>query len=419
MNQTENPLPKTPDSSKSLVKLFVLVVFTIFLGVILVLRIYKVPRIYDYIDINNINLNSNTSCDEQDTLKNAKACTFLIGDKKSGHGTGFVINEEGYAVTNLHVINGYTNGKVPITIDGVEQLTRVVGYSTNDDLAVIKIDMPIASCDWVDSDLVDLAENVYAIGWPNDSQGESTITKGIISRKVKNSNTGVEMIQTDTPINPGNSGGPLINKCGVIGINSSKNLWVQEAPSEGIGFAITSNYAKGIVDFLISNDDGSEVVIPVQTSIPDLYKQESSVNSKDFDYYSNQKVDYDYEKVRYWEERRNKDKQVKSSWQDLLGSKYADQSDVSSLLKKLDKQVILADFLWDGYTNSKITYREASDAESQYSQINSESVALSLKLTKDIKQNAYEDCVSQWEKIEDETGDSYSDSKKDCKDLLN
>ncbi len=410
--QNNTEVPKSP------LKLFVLMVITVVLAVVIVFRTFGSWQVYDFIETKNLVNSEQQACVEQDTLKNAKSCTFLIGDKKSGHGTGFAINDLGYAITNLHVISSYSDGKVPVTIDGVEQQARVVGFSENDDLAIIKLDEPIVFCGWVDSDQVELAENVYAIGWPNDSQGESTITKGIISRKVKNANTGVEMIQTDTPINPGNSGGPLINKCGVIGINSSKNLWVQEAPSEGIGFAITSNYAKNIVNSIISSDDGSAVLIPVQTSIPDLYKQESSVNSKDFDYYSNQKVEYDFEKVKYWEERRNKDKQVRRSWEDMLGNKYADQNDVSSLLRKLDKQISLADYLWDGYTNSKITYNQASDAELQYSSTNSESVAMSLKLTQNIKQNAYDDCVDQWEKIEDKVGGDYSDNKKECKELL-
>ena len=168
--------------------------------------------------------------------------------EQEGLGSGFIINEDGYVVTNYHVINGAQEVKV-IFSDGKEVNAKVVNYDAERDIAVIKITddvkMPgIAQLG--DSSTVKAGEEVIAIGNPLGKEFSSTVTKGIVSspnRKMKTENGNVlDYIQTDAAINPGNSGGPLINSKGeVIGINTAKKVGED---IEGIGFAIPINEVK-------------------------------------------------------------------------------------------------------------------------------------------------------------------------------
>ncbi len=173
---------------------------------------------------------------------------FFNVKEQEGLGSGFIINEEGYVVTNYHVINGAQEVKV-IFSDGKEVNAKVVNYDAERDVAVIKITddvkMPgIAQLG--DSSTVKAGEEVIAIGNPLGKEFSSTVTKGIVSspnRKMKTENGNVlDYIQTDAAINPGNSGGPLINSKGeVIGINTAKKVGED---IEGIGFAIPINEVK-------------------------------------------------------------------------------------------------------------------------------------------------------------------------------
>lgn len=173
---------------------------------------------------------------------------FFNVKEQEGLGSGFIINEDGYVVTNYHVINGAQEVKV-IFSDGKEVNAKVVNYDAERDIAVIKITddvkMPgIAQLG--DSSTVKAGEEVIAIGNPLGKEFSSTVTKGIVSspnRKISTDNGNVlDYIQTDAAINPGNSGGPLINSNGeVIGINTAKKVG---ADIEGIGFAIPINEVK-------------------------------------------------------------------------------------------------------------------------------------------------------------------------------
>ena len=173
---------------------------------------------------------------------------FFNVKEQEGLGSGFIINEDGYVVTNYHVINGAQEVKV-IFSDGKEVNAKVVNYDAERDIAVIKITddvkMPgIAQLG--DSSTVKAGEEVIAIGNPLGKEFSSTVTKGILSspnRKMKTENGNVlDYIQTDAAINPGNSGGPLINSKGeVIGINTAKKVGED---IEGIGFAIPINEVK-------------------------------------------------------------------------------------------------------------------------------------------------------------------------------
>ncbi len=175
-------------------------------------------------------------------------------------GSGVIISEEGYIVTNQHVIGGAAQIEVVLCRDsssGNEPMNsytaRVVGYDSKTDLAVIRInatDLDVAV--FGDAHSAVLGEQVVAIGNPSGYAG--TLTTGIISgleRKIRTESTGYDMtcIQTDAPISPGNSGGALVNMYGqVIGITSSK---IADTNVEGIGFAITVNEAKPIIDDII------------------------------------------------------------------------------------------------------------------------------------------------------------------------
>ena len=165
--------------------------------------------------------------------------------KQQSLGSGFIIDKDGYIITNNHVVDGADEIKVKLA-DGKEYKARVVGRDPKTDLALIKIssffkDLPALPLG--DSDKMRVGDWVLAIGNPFGL--EETVTKGIISAtgRVIGSGPYDNFLQTDAPINPGNSGGPLINLSGeVIGINSAII-----SSGQGIGFAIPSNMAKKIV----------------------------------------------------------------------------------------------------------------------------------------------------------------------------
>ena len=182
----------------------------------------------------------------------------------TGTGTGVVITEDGYIVTNAHVIYDSEYGaglseKITVHInDDNSYEAEVIGYDTDCDLAVLKIDATgLTSAEFGDSDGLMLGESVIAIGNPLGFDLKNTVTSGIVSglnRNITINDKAMNLIQTDTAINSGNSGGPLINKYGqVIGINSSKmSASYGEASIEGIGFAIPSNETSKIIDDLMS-----------------------------------------------------------------------------------------------------------------------------------------------------------------------
>lgn len=172
--------------------------------------------------------------------------------KVNGMGTGIVIDERGYIVTNHHVVADVDSLRVTL-FDGSAYTARVVSYDRRQDLAIIKIDptrkletLPLGTS----SDLM-LGEDVIAIG--NSFGYEHTITRGIVSSLSRDVEVNEEqayhnLIQTDTAINPGNSGGPLINRNGdVIGINVAIRAGAQK-----IGFAIPIDDARRVIARLMS-----------------------------------------------------------------------------------------------------------------------------------------------------------------------
>ena len=174
--------------------------------------------------------------------------------KVMGTGSGIVLNEAGYIVTNAHVLEATGYHKIE-TIDGDFFDAKIVGRDAKTDIAVIKVDAEgLTPATLGDSDEAVVGEQVIAIG--NPANLSSTVTDGIVSavnRKIRTDSTGFEMdcIQTNADISPGNSGGALVNMYGqVIGITSSKYV---SAEFEGLGFAITINEATPVIEQLIKN----------------------------------------------------------------------------------------------------------------------------------------------------------------------
>ena len=162
-------------------------------------------------------------------------------------GTGFVIDKEGYILTNNHVVEKADEIKVKLA-DEQELMAKIVGRDPKTDLALIKIesDKPFTPLPLGDSDKLEVGEWVIAIGNPFGLG--NTVTAGIVSAKYRQIGAGAydNFIQTDASINPGNSGGPLLNTDGeVIGINSA--IYSQTGGSIGIGFAIPINMAKDLL----------------------------------------------------------------------------------------------------------------------------------------------------------------------------
>lgn len=178
----------------------------------------------------------------------------------AGEGSGIIISEDGYIVTNAHVIDNATSLKV-ILYDGFTVEAELIGSDELTDLAVIRLDMSDLEGRALDvakfGSAADMrvADKVMAIGNPGGYELSSSVTIGYVSalnRAFSNSTTGytMEYIQTDAAINPGNSGGALVNGYGeVIGINSAK---ISATEYEGLGFAIPSDFAQPIIEDLIT-----------------------------------------------------------------------------------------------------------------------------------------------------------------------
>ncbi|NHC13195.1 trypsin-like peptidase domain-containing protein [Motilibacter deserti] len=198
-----------------------------------------------------------------------------------GSGSGFVIQQDGYVLTNNHVIASAASGGGGVRVafeDGRTASARIVGRDSSYDLAVLKVDaddLPVAR--FGDSDSVVVGDPVIAVGSPLGLSG--TVTTGIVSAlnrpvtaRGESGATSEESfysaIQTDAAINPGNSGGPLVNAAGdVIGVNSAISSLSRgstgQSGSIGLGFAIPSNQAKRIAEEIIRTGKATHPVIKV------------------------------------------------------------------------------------------------------------------------------------------------------------
>lgn len=193
--------------------------------------------------------------------------------QSSGDGSGVVYSENGYIITNYHVISGAigsNNSKIEVYLDSADSEgynATVVGYNISADLAVIKIDAKnLTAVELADSSKLKVGQYVITIGNPGGLEFMDSVTYGVISGldRVVSSDSDVKLIQTDAAINPGNSGGALLNAEGkLVGINSSK---IVSEEFEGMGFAIPSNTVKEICDKIIDRENSPEPYIGISIS---------------------------------------------------------------------------------------------------------------------------------------------------------
>lgn len=181
-----------------------------------------------------------------------------------GTGSGVIISEDGYIVTNNHVIQGANQLEITLN-DNRSFPATLIGTDPKTDIALLKIDVPekLSYATFADSDAIEVGEWVLAVGNPYNLT--STVTAGIISAKARNlSEDGIQsFIQTDAAVNPGNSGGALVNTNGeLIGINtlisSTTGSYV------GYSFAVPSNMAKKIVEDILEFGNVQQGILGVQ-----------------------------------------------------------------------------------------------------------------------------------------------------------
>ena len=170
-----------------------------------------------------------------------------------GVGSGVIFREDGYIVTNNHVVSGAKEIIVSLP-DGRSLKGKLIGADELTDLAVVKVeakDLPTAK--FGNSDQIVVGEPAIAIGNPMGLEFQGSVTSGVVSavnRTLDISDKLVKLIQTDAAINPGNSGGALVNADGeVIGINSAK---LAASGVEGMGFAIPTNTVQNIIDEIMN-----------------------------------------------------------------------------------------------------------------------------------------------------------------------
>ena len=178
-------------------------------------------------------------------------------------GTGVIMTEDGYVITNAHVISGGESCWVMLA-DGWDYDAELVGFDADQDIAVLKlVDAEgLPTVEFGDSELAEVGDQVYAIGNPLGVELRGTMTEGIISainRNVELEGRTLNVLQTTAALNNGNSGGPLINRYGqVIGINTLKMSGTgapDEATVEGLGFALPISSAYFVINDIIASGE--------------------------------------------------------------------------------------------------------------------------------------------------------------------
>lgn len=343
----------------SLILIFCWVVGTLFSGFIF---LYDKPNEQNLITTSTTTITEDSNkCDEQETLDNIKKCTYIIIRDDGGHGSGVSL-KSGYLITNKHVIEGVK--KLTTWFNNEEREIKIWNYSPTLDIAILKLPFDTIPCPWFDSSNLQLAETLYAVGWPNDSSGDSTITKGIYSRLNKYQD-GLEFVQTDAPINPGNSGGPLVNKCGIVGINTLKDIWSNEnlpRPLEGLGNALSSKILIPVIDQLIT-EGKLDISIPKQKTQPQNGRK---YNPSPNIYLSRQNIQNYlnnlHSAIESWS--TNNSRYSKSDVDNLLDSLRRQKAFCETLLSRVDdtKPATKDDiFMWDSVV--KMSYESSSLAQ--------------------------------------------------------
>ena len=202
-------------------------------------------------------------------MKNTGVSIFNIDSVEDlGLGSGFIISDNGYIITNWHLVRDKYSSCYVTLVNGETSSGTVVWADKDLDLAIVKINAK--GLDYLtlgNTDNLKLGENVYAIGNPIGVEFQRTVTAGIISglnRTIKIEDEFGEsymegLIQTDATINQGNSGGALINKSGeVIGVNT-----IKVTTAEGIGFAVPINIIKPVIDSFINTGKFEEAYLGI------------------------------------------------------------------------------------------------------------------------------------------------------------
>lgn len=191
------------------------------------------------------------------TVKDAVVTVAVdLGGGKMSVGTGILFREDGYFVTNQHVVAGGSACTV-LLADGTPYEANYIASDADYDVAVLKIDgTGFPTADFGNSDTLEVGETVYAIGTPLNLEMGGTFTDGIVSsvnrEMQQTAGTSMPLIQTNAALNNGNSGGPLINSCGqVVGINFMK-MYARASTVEGLGFAIPSVQVERVVNDLLT-----------------------------------------------------------------------------------------------------------------------------------------------------------------------
>lgn len=193
-----------------------------------------------------------------------------FSNSSGSSGTGIIISENGYILTNKHVVKGMKRYQVVTSNDKVYSNVSLVGVDPNNDLAVLKIKdaSGLKPATFGDSSTIRIGQRVVAIG--NSLGYQNTVTDGIVSGLNRPIEAGSEnsseverltgLLQTDAAINPGNSGGPLLNMSGqVLGINTAI-----ASNANGMGFAIPINSVKGIVKTVLKTGEIDKAYLGVQ-----------------------------------------------------------------------------------------------------------------------------------------------------------
>ena len=200
----------------------------------------------------------------------------VVGRQGSGTGSGVIISEDGYVVTNNHVVAAGAGADITVRLnDGRVVDAAVVGTDPTSDLAVIQLEdaSGLTPAEWGDSSSLEVGDVVVAIGSPLGLDG--TLTSGVvstISRPVRTGNDASSEAVIDAiqhgPINPGNSGGALLDSQGrLVGINSAiATVGGQQSGNIGVGFAIPSDTARNVAEQIIEQGYAERAYLGVSTS---------------------------------------------------------------------------------------------------------------------------------------------------------
>ncbi|HYM65533.1 MAG TPA: trypsin-like peptidase domain-containing protein [Candidatus Sulfotelmatobacter sp.] len=215
---------------------FLLIIIVIILSIIISRQQDQLNILSDKISLveNKLGGTEKLKCNEKDTItKVKKSVVRIIGGEAEG--SGFAIQQDGYIITNFHVIEFEPTPKV-IFQDNSFETAEILMADKTADLAILKVQKNLPVLNWGNPSKLNPAEELLAIGYPlgGGLNGEASVSKGSLSARRTSKDVGVEYIQTDVTLNPGMSGGPMINVCGEVeGINT--------AGLAGLGLAISSD----------------------------------------------------------------------------------------------------------------------------------------------------------------------------------